>query len=135
MVYKYKISLKQSLLLLVQPMIVYVLVLGALYYYYKGLPFVALIAALSFIFLTDTLPALILHIQYLAVNKGVLFIVDEENRTFSYKSSKLDTDIESFNNINSLEYHASYGRGTGVYSFDRYRYYKIIMNGGKELPA
>jgi hypothetical protein len=128
MVYKFHITHRQYLLLLVQPIIIYIGVIAATYWYYKTIPFFTLKVAILCIFCLDTLPALILHIQYFLANKSSLFVIDKVKRTILYKSSRMNTGEVSFNAIKSLEYHVSYGRSTGVYSFARYRYYKINLN-------
>ena len=128
MIYKYTITFRQQLLLLIQPIIIYLGVIAVIYYYYKTIPAFTFIVALICIFCFDTLPALILHIQYLVTNKSSLFVIDRVKQTVFYKSSRIATGEIPFNAIKSLEYHVSYGRSTGVYSFARYRYYKINLN-------
>lgn len=133
MIYKFHITLKQQLLLLVQPIIIYIGVITVIYLYYKTIPFFTLMVTLLCIFFFDTLPALILHLQYFLVNKSSLLIIDKGKRTILYKSSRKNTEELPFSAIKSLKFHVSYGRSSGVYSFARYRYYKINLSTSEEF--
>lgn len=117
MIYKFTVTLKQQLLLLIQPICAYIFILTGLYLYSNQLSFRTAEIAIIFIFLSDTLPALILHAQYLIKNCGTLLCIDEGNRTLTYENSKKKVQHIIFSNIDSLEYYVSSLRNTGIYSF------------------
>lgn len=79
----------------------------------------------------DILPAVLLHIQYLRVNKGATFTIDKEHRKVYYQSADEDLAYD-FDDIVGLEHVASYGGGAW-YSFSEYRYYKITFRDGKVI--
>ena len=133
MIYKFTVTLKQQLLLLIQPICAYIFILTGLYLYSNQLSFRTAEIAIIFIFLSDTLPALILHAQYLIKNCGTLLFIDEVNRTVTYQNSKKKVQHITFSNIDSLEYYVSSVRNTGIYSFARYRFFKMILKNGNEV--
>jgi hypothetical protein len=133
MIYKFTVTLKQQLLLLIQPVCAYIFILTGLYLYSHELSFRTSEIAIIFIFLSDTLPALILHVQYLLKNSGTLLFIDEVNRTVTYENSNNKVEHITFNDIDSLEYYVSSVRNTGIYSFARYRFFKMILKNGNEL--
>jgi|SRR5450432_334708 len=83
----------------------------------------------SFYFVIDVLPTLILHIQYYLKNRNTLMEVDTNSRKFEITTSQKTFEY-SFDDIISLEYFRSYGKGTGWNSFGMYRYYKIATSDG-----
>jgi len=129
MIYKYRINLSQQLRLLLQPVLLHLGIIGAVYYRYRTISLTPLLITLGGVFLLDTLPALFLHIQYLSRNYKAEFSINTMDRTFSYLSKQKEKKY-SFSEIKLLEYYVSYARKTGVYSFSRYRYYKIILTNG-----
>jgi hypothetical protein len=137
MIYKYKISIKQQLLLLWQPIFPFLIVIGVGKYYFGfSLSETPFYFTCGFIFITDTIPALILHIQYLINNLGSELIIDTENRKLLYKkiNGNINNDIYyQFSDIKSLKYYASFGRSSGVNSFARYRYCKIFLVNKNEI--
>lgn len=128
MIYKLKTSFSQHVLLLA-PLLVRYLFLFGLYFYYFGfhMPSTPFIVVFIIIFLTDILPALALHIQYLLKNGKSLVSINTETKEIAYKDQRQEYRF-SFRDINQLHYYSSYGRGTGVYSFERYRYYRIVFS-------
>ncbi len=133
MTYNYKITLKQQFLLLYKPFTKNIALFLIIKYFSDYLLLTETWVVLILIFLIDFIPAFILHIQYLITNWNCSFIINTEKRTFSYYSPKKSIDNGSFDNIQKLEYHVSYGRKTGVYSFASYRYYKIFLNDGSTI--
>jgi hypothetical protein len=131
--FKYKITLKQQLLVSAHAFLTILLIISIGYFYSGGFfKSNILIAVLLLTFLIDTLPALILHIQYLVKNRKVELIIDRQNDLIVYK--RISNTINfSFNDIDSVKYFVSYGRQTGVYSFAIYRYYKIILSNKTEF--
>jgi hypothetical protein len=133
MIYRYHISFKQHFMLLIQPILLYVIIVGMVYYWYHKFNFIPLVITLSSVFLLDTLPALILHIQYLIKNYKAIVLLNTTDRTFSYRSFKQKEKVSNFSDIKLLEYYVSYARKMGIYSFARYRYYKIILSNDEEI--
>lgn len=120
-----KVTLKQQLYLLL-PMVLRYAILFSLFVYLFGtdileLPYWILYA----IFCLDGLPAIILHVQYLLQNKDTIITIDTDKQLLYCKYSQQTTTI-AFADIKELVYHVSYGRNTGWYSFERYRYYTLI---------
>ncbi len=129
MIYRYRVNLGQQLRLLLQPVLLHLGIIGIVYYRYHTISLGPLLITLGGIFLFDTLPALILHVQYLNKNYKAEFSINTIDRTFSYLS-KQEEKKYSFSEIKLLEYYVSYARKTGIYSFARYRYYKIVLTNG-----
>ena len=109
-------------------------VLAGAYIYYFGwnVPAWQMYYVFAFLFLIDILPTIIIHIQYLIKNWKCVLTIDTEKRILSY--GRPGTSLEySFDGIHSLHYYGSYGRGTGVYSFESYRYVRIVLNDGSQI--
>lgn len=87
---------------------------------------------LLIIFVLDTLPAIIVHIQYLIKNKTSVLIVNQQKNTFSY-SGKHRSIEASFSDIAGLYHYASFGSGTGYYSWAEYRFFRIVFKNNEEL--
>jgi hypothetical protein len=81
----------------------------------------------GFLFLFDFLPAIALHIQYLLKNKGLVVVVNGLKKSITIIKKGF---YEEYNiaDIKCLTKVASYGGGTGFYSFGEYRYYKLEFN-------
>jgi hypothetical protein len=65
-------------------------------------------------------------------NRSVVLAIDKEARELAY-SSPLRVLKYSFDDIHTVQHFASYGGGTGVYSFGEYRYFKIIFKDKVEV--
>ena len=124
---KYHTTLMQQFLLL-SPMILRYTILFGIYFYYFGftVPSSLYYWLFAFVLITDILPTVVLHCQYLKKNSKCLFYFDSQTFLFCFKQKEFEKKFSS-NDILELQYHVSYGRGTGFYSFERYRYYKIIL--------
>jgi hypothetical protein len=126
-VYSFKITPKQQILLL-----------GPTFYFWLGLVLVIkliykqeinsigfLIVAIFF-FLIDTLPSLIVFIQYWLTNKNAVLTIDTSKKELQYNSLTKNLKY-TFEEIDKLQYYRTYGKGSGWNSFGMYRYYKIIF--------
>ncbi len=131
----YRITSKQQLLLLTPAFVIYSF-LGALYLFFLGfsLPTPIYLYAFLVLFVIDLLPAIILHIQYLAKNSKAELIIDKQTRIISYRSPS-KSFIYSFDDVVALQCVASYGGGknTGYYSFGDYRFCKLNFNDDVEV--
>jgi hypothetical protein len=129
----FRITIKQQLILL-SPMTLVILILyfGGNFYLKMDINNPALLWTLILYFLIDMLPTMILHIQYYLKNRHATFIMDSEQKRFSYEApnSKLNY---TFDDIASLEYYRPYGIGSGWNSFGQYRYYKIMLKDKTEV--
>lgn len=123
----FTITLKQQLILLSLGVIkTSLFVVGCLYYFDWKIT-MPLYYGLAFLGLTDILPTIIVHIQYLIRNWKCALLLDTGDRILTYKSPGKSLEY-SFDDINSLHYYFSYGRGSGWYSFESYRYCRIVFN-------
>lgn len=129
----FKITLGQQLNYLTPAFIKAALFTGV-YFYLFGFTipysYIGVLYVYLFLLVTDILPALIVHIQYL-MKKGVLSI-DRSSKMISYQSAEKNLKY-TFEDIISVEHIASYGGGSWWYSFGDYRYFKIIFKKGGEL--
>lgn len=132
-VQSYKISFKQQLTLLTPAFATAVGLIGMYLYFFHG-SLTDNIFWLVFVFFLfiDILPAIALHIQYLIKNFGAILTIDTGTRQLTYETKKAKL-IYSFDDIKSLKYYRTYGKGSGVQSYGMYRYYKIIFTDNKEL--
>lgn len=121
----YKISAAQQIILL-SHMIAFVLVI------LLGLKFLfGSIYANSFfwfiyvfLFFFSVVPTLFLHIQYYFRNRGAVLIINSDSETLSFVQANILLQ-HALSEIKNIEGVASYGKGTGWYSFGEYRYCKI----------
>jgi hypothetical protein len=130
---KFKITFKQQLLLIL-PLILKNGILFGVYFYFFGFEFSPSFYTyiLFFIILFDILPAILVHIQYLPENRSVILAIDKETRELTYNSPSRVLKY-SFDDIHTVQHFASYGGGTGAYSFGEYRYFKIIFKDKVEV--
>jgi hypothetical protein len=124
--YQFKITFLQNIRLLIPMFAVYILIIIAAYFikfdlFSKGFIYVFII-----LFLTDTLPTLIIYFQYWLKNKGQILNINTENREIEYKAPEKTLNY-SFSDIASLSYFRSYGKGSGWHSFSQFRYYEINL--------
>ncbi|MBN9386388.1 MAG: hypothetical protein J0H74_36860 [Chitinophagaceae bacterium] len=127
-------SLKQQFLLL-WPMLLRYVFLIAVYVHYMNWNFNAIVFWIPFsiLFVMDIGPALALNIEYSIKTSRLIIEIDEELKTISYTWHNTKR-VFSFDDISALEYYTSFGRGTGVYSFENYRYYKITFKDQTQIP-
>ncbi|MEO6837729.1 MAG: hypothetical protein ABI261_03355 [Ginsengibacter sp.] len=133
-IYKYQINLKQQLILLTHVIFIFSAFIGfGIYLYWKNnLDNKAYISVFLFFLVIDILPTIIIHIQYWIKNHGIIFIINTETKKLQYEG--LYKIIEfSFDDISSLQYYPSLGKGSGWHSFGEYRYYKIIFKDKTEI--
>lgn len=132
--YIIKPSIKQQFLLLWPMLLRYAFLIG-LYVHYMGWNFNTMVfgAPLLTAFVIDFGPAIALNIEYSIKTRGLIIEIDEELKTISYSWHKTKRTF-SFEDIISLEYYSSYGRGSGWYSFENYRYYKITFKDQTQIP-
>lgn len=129
----FQITLKQQLLLLSQSIILWLCIVAGCFFILKiNLSDKAFIYIAIFIFIIDTLPTIILHVQYWVKNHNVIFILNTEKKDLSYERSKKKLTY-SYLDIRSLIYFRNLGKGSGWNSFAQYRYYKIIVKDNTEI--
>jgi len=132
--YAIRPSIKQQFLLLWPMLLRYIFLIGV-YVYYMGWNFNSMVFWVPFLiaFVMDFWPAIALNIEYSIKTWGLNIEIDEDLKQISYKWHNTKRTF-SFNDIASLEYYTSFGRGTGWYSFENYRYYRIVFRDQTELP-
>ena len=92
------------------------------------------IFGLLFIFVVDSLPVAILHIQYLLKNYHSKLVFDRSINQISYTKGNvhLSYDFKYIQRVIKV-YSATNGYSIGKNSFRKYFYYKLIFNDGVEL--
>ncbi len=131
--YRFKITLRQQILLLTPAIASWLgVILLIKYYLHASLYSPGAIFAFIFLSIIDTIPAIILQVQYWRINHDILLIIDTAAKELSYETSS-QIFKHSFNDIVSLQYYRSYGKGSGWNSFGMYRYYKIIFTDKTEI--
>lgn len=84
------------------------------------------------IFLTQIIPTIWLHTSYFSINKKTVLIFDEKNRRFHFSENGILTTVP-FDEVASIQLVASFGAGTGVYSFGEYCFCNIKTETKKEF--
>lgn len=126
----FRISLIQQFIMLFHLILVNTLMLvGFVYLFGTIYPDNLFIYFYAFMFFFNIFPTLFLHIKYYLKNKGAKLSIDPQLEKICYEQSNVSLQY-NFNDIKIIERVASYGKGTGWYSFAEYRYYKIIFNDG-----
>ena len=128
---KFRITIKQQILMLLPLILKNGILFGVLIYFFGAEPKIIIIIFLIF-FLLDILPTIILHIQYLFKNRKATLIVDKEKRKLTYINRSENLEY-SFDEILFIQHFASYGGGTGVYSFGEYKYFMIKFKNDKQI--
>lgn len=105
--------------------VVYVFVIGL------SAPIYIAIGFLSFFFIVNLLPVLILHVQYLGVNNNSILILSIPDKKLVYQGKGKHIDAD-FSEIESLQYYGSYGRNSW-YTFGEYEFCKILLSNKKEI--
>ena len=124
----FKISFIQQSILLFHLIFTITVLLIAFYYIFGTIfPVNGFIFLYVFLFLFEVFPTFFLHIQYLIKNRGAVLNIYPELKRLSYAQSNIVFQ-HSFNEIKIIEAVASYGKGSGWYSFEEYRYCKIVFN-------
>ena len=133
-IYKFKIETKQQVIILM-PMITFWILIVIIRIYFSKYPLLSIgfIIIFPIIFLIDSLPAIIMHIQYLLKNRKSVLILNTESKELIFESQGKEKLAYSFNDIISLDYYRSYGKGSGWHAFGQYRYYKITFIDKKEI--
>ena len=133
MEHRFSINLRQQILLLT-PLFLKNGILFLIYFYLFGLstPTTVLICVIGFVTVFDIIPTIIIHFQYLFHDWKSLLIINSLNNSFEYKSSSKQIQC-LLSDILYLEHYASYGGGTGFYSFAEYRYTKIVLKDNVEI--
>jgi hypothetical protein len=87
--------------------------------------------AMSFLIILYVLPVIILHLQYYLHSRNTEVIIDEISKEIAV-CKQGDYYIKKFTEIESIKFYATSGhistRGSSLwYTFDPYRYYKIVF--------
>ncbi len=101
---------------------------------FEKFPFQVFIYAGCVLFILDTLPNLIVHIQYWLKNRKAVLYINVEEKTILYKSSGYDI-TGNFQDIKCFSFYSIYGSERGFYSYGVYKYCKIDFHNGKSIIA
>ncbi|RYE58059.1 MAG: hypothetical protein EOP48_04425 [Sphingobacteriales bacterium] len=129
----YQITWRRQLSLL-SPCLIKTALFVIAYIYFLGLRIShpAYIVLLSVYFILDVLPTLILHVQYLKDGRNKVMFINKDQETIIVQMGSIERRYR-FMDIDQVEYHASFGGGSGWYSFGEYRFYKITFNDGYSI--
>ncbi|WP_379014620.1 hypothetical protein [Parasediminibacterium paludis] len=129
---EFKITLKQQLRLLANAFIVpFLLTIFVLYF--NLITFFIIIPFLVF-FIIDTLPTILLHINYFRENKNCILIIDKEKGVLSFNKKGKDT-INKISDISCLCTIKSTVYNSGKHSFGQYRFCKIVFVDSTEITV
>jgi hypothetical protein len=133
-IYKFEITLKQQLLVLLPFLLTNIGALLVWYFYFDSGWSTGTLIFLSILFVLNILPVLILHVQYLITGTRSI-LIDLRDKTLEFKN-RVGIKKYSLEQIASLDYYATYGhiskKGSSLwYTFDPYRFYKITFNDAK----
>lgn len=132
-IYKYKVTIKQQMIILARLFILDIaLIIACIYFLKISLTSITFIIGFSFFLLTDTIPTIILHTQYWLKNHKATFTINTEMKELTYATPGNQLRY-SFSDIDRLQYNWNFGKGSGWYSFGEYRYYKIIFKDKTEV--
>ena len=127
----FRVTFQQQLAMMIRMLIVYGVLLFIYFYYYGFGIETPYQYIFLFFFLLDICPALLVHIQYLTINKGAALVINTELKTINYTTRK-ESFLYHFDDIELLRHVASFGGGAW-YSFSEYRYYRIVFKDKKEI--
>ncbi len=130
--YRFQITAKQQFILLARVIIFGLFIIGGTIFFKVSLnssPFLSVALVLFFI---DTLPALVLFIQYWMKNRNARLTINTQTEKLIYQTPTFYSE-HAFSDIISFQYYINLGKGTGWYSFGEYRYYKIIFYDNTEI--
>ncbi len=132
-IYIFKTTLKQQIILLAHLLFIWVaLILGIVYILKSRLDNIAAFYTFLFVFLTDTLPTIIVHTQYWLKNRNVILILNTGMKELVCKTP-IKQFKYSFSDIISMDYYRNLGKGSGWNSFSMYRYYRIVFKDKTEV--
>ncbi len=127
--YYFRISIGQQLKLLSRPAFLWI---GLYAFCIIGkLNMDAFLFAGSFLFVLDTLPVIILHIQYWLKNRNAIFYIDFQKRKiiYEFKNSEISGYFED---IISFSSYTGFAPKYGFQSMEDYKYCKIELR-NKEI--
>jgi hypothetical protein len=133
MVEELKITWRRQLSFLARPLII-IIIAVVIYLVIIGPvnPFSDLYWMFPAFFALDVVPAIFLHIQYVIKNRGMIVTLNKRDRSIVIEN-KGKQEVHSFDDITSLEYHASGVDRNLKYSVGQYKYYKLFFSNGDTL--
>ena len=120
----FEITLKQQLKMLARTIIFPIIMLLFVWYYELFNVFVFI--PLGVLLVVDTLPSILLHINYYKANEGATLIIDQNHKVLIYKSKEKFFET-SLSNISCMCLTLSTVYNTGRHSFGQYRYCKVVL--------
>jgi hypothetical protein len=132
--YFFRITLKQQLILLGHVIFITTFLISLRIYLDITNKFdsSAFLFVFVFFFLIDILPTIIVHTQYWLKNYKAILTINTGSKGLKYETPTKQLNY-SFDDIESLQYYRSWGKGSGWHSFGEYRYYKIIFKDKTEI--
>lgn len=128
----YKISITQQLRVLAYSIFISVVIFFVYFVFLKDINSLRLVLfAMSFLIILNVLPVFILHLQYYLHSRNTEVVINEISREISVRKHG-DYSTKKFDEIESIKFYATSGhistRGSSLwYTFDPYRYYKIVF--------
>lgn len=120
----FEITLKQQLKMLARTIILPIIMLLFVWYYELFNVFVFI--PLGVLLVVDTLPSILLHINYYKANEGATLIIDQNHKVLIYKSKEKFVET-SLSSISCMCLTLSTVYDTGRHSFGQYRYCKVVL--------
>ncbi len=120
----YKISLRNQFHFLWQALLLMLFTFSFTLFLSDSLT--VIIGTTAFIFLLDTLPTLIVHVQYLANNWHATLTIDRNQNKISYSTKEFEKQY-SFESIEKITRLSCYNQSAPSHSFGDYFYYKIFL--------
>lgn len=128
----YRITIKRQFLYFAQPLLLLLFAFAFSYILFKWSAYIIFVPA--FVFVTDTLPAAFLHIQYFCKDFGARLTLDRSRNQACYSKNNHSLKF-AFKDIQQIiKVHSSTQPFTnGKISFTNYFYYKFVLTDGTEL--
>jgi len=129
---KLKISFRKQFFFIFRIVLIYILICFFLFVIKGEISWTAFIITSVIIFVFDSLPALLLHLQYFLYESNAKIELNETYKKIIYSRKGR---IKSFDLTELIKFEtcSSFGGGTGYYAWAEYNYYRIIFSNGEQL--
>jgi hypothetical protein len=131
-VYSFESTLKQRVLLILPAFYIYPGLLIGTYLLNVDIRSLGMTAVVILFSIIDTLPALIVFIQYWLKNRRSVLTIDTDKRNLLYETPAQQFAY-SFDDISNLDYYRALGKGSGMHAFGEFRYYRLTFKDKTEI--
>jgi hypothetical protein len=136
--YRFQITLKQQLLILVPFLTMNPVIIVIFIFIFRDVKIeLWMLVAFFLLFLIEVLSVVILNIQYLLKNWNAVLMVDNVKQSIQYHQKQQFLEYK-IHEIERIRYYATSGhisrKGSSLwYTFDPYRFYKITFKDKREI--